>query len=749
MKKLLKRPQIHEAQRQKRWLGLSRPWSLSMIVALSLFVTFFAAADRSFAFCERRYDGSICHVSQVFETYTLLRPEIGLRVVEDVLDPDNVWIYASDDHFDSCNFDGATERINERYDAVVSNLSPDNDGPADVFEGATVWSYILHAAQDFYSHSNWVELIEIGARPSGELIDTGLGPWVQIGSNWFRVRDNVLASQEDVPSGWIRGYSYGDPFIAHVAHDGRTDYVLLSGDTWNAGQECPNNMEIHHDDVHKDNIERGQEHFEAAELAEAQTRHEWCRLLHLMYDRKGIAGASVPMGLMTNLSHPGQSARHPDDTPCAEAVPGPIEVTVSVNNIGVLNDHDDDSPGEMHFAFTLYTTDFKRSVATPAGPTTLNSGDIVPASVLPSPLTVCMLAGETLVATVQGWDDDYDILRLNEDDDILVGASHLAGSGYDFLNNKGIGTYFVSSDSTNVEDILVEYEISNTPTDTDGDGVSYCTEIIIGTDPNNPDTDGDGLSDNEGPLYGTDPLKADSDGDGLLDGSDVDFIRGTLSGQPLEVFTSPADYQNLHDLLDVIEATLLGGDLETAVNQVLEMRQKVNGCGIEPDGDDVIIYCEPQREIRSLLDLLMRNLGLDLDFDWLPDYFEMVTGSDYMYPDTDGDGLLDGLDIEFVRYIFDAQPMQVYMSQGDYEDIQDRLILIEESLYLEQAEVALTQLQSMLERMNGCGDTPDADDAFADCTVQMEVRNYIEMLMSNLQKQSDSTNISKKSVGPF
>lgn len=72
----------------------------------------------------------------------------------------------------------------------------------------------------------------------------------------------------------------------------------------------------------------------------------------------------------------------------------------------------------------------------------------------------------------------------------------------------GLGLTFTGSDICN--------------TDMDKDGLTYCREEQIGTDPNNPDTDGDGLKDGpEVEQYKTNPLNKDTDGDSLNDGDEV------------------------------------------------------------------------------------------------------------------------------------------------------------------------------------------------------------------------------------
>ena len=68
-------------------------------------------------------------------------------------------------HFYSCDFQGSTENINSLYDQLVTNIQNNIDGPE-------TFGMLLHPVQDFYAHSNWVEL------GKNDLIDNGDGKWI-------------------------------------------------------------------------------------------------------------------------------------------------------------------------------------------------------------------------------------------------------------------------------------------------------------------------------------------------------------------------------------------------------------------------------------------------------------------------------------------------------------------------------------------------------------------------------------------
>lgn len=195
------------------------------------------------------------------------------------------------------------------------------------------------------------------------------------------------------------------------------------------------------------------------------------------------------------------------------------------------------------------------------------------------------------------------------------------------------------------------------PVDSDGDGLLDADEVNVhGTNPLDPDTDDDGLSDgDEVNVHGTDPLDADSDDDGLNDGDEVN-VYGT-------------------DPLD-------------------------------PDTDD----------------------------DGLNDGVEVATGMDPLDPDTDDDGIPDGRDVEFIENFITALPAEVFRSTGPgtRTAILARFEAIEGRIAAGQIATALQQLSNLRMRLDGCGASPDANDWVRDCAAQLQFREYLDLLVTNL-----------------
>jgi hypothetical protein len=108
---------------------------------------------------------------------------------------------------------------------------------------------------------------------------------------------------------------------------------------------------------------------------------------------------------------------------------------------------------------------------------------------------------------------------------------------------------------------------------------------------------------------------ADSDGDGLDDGEDPDVLASLIQGFPSEAFKSPSEGTRRAFLanLEAVEANLLAGNVDEAINKLESLRRRVDGCEAPPplaaDGNDWIVTCSEQNEARALIDLLLTNLG--------------------------------------------------------------------------------------------------------------------------------------------
>jgi hypothetical protein len=147
--------------------------------------------------------------------------------------------------------------------------------------------------------------------------------------------------------------------------------------------------------------------------------------------------------------------------------------------------------------------------------------------------------------------------------------------------------------------------------DSDGDGLTDGAGVNTHhTDPNDADTDDDGLPDGIEVKYGTNPLNRDTDGDGLPDGKDVDWIQDVIAGIPNAAIKPPGggNRNAMLNLLNDAEALLLKGKTKPALDKLKTLRSRIDGCGSVCDSNDWIIDCTVQKEVRSLVDLLIANV---------------------------------------------------------------------------------------------------------------------------------------------
>ncbi len=178
---------------------------------------------------------------------------------------------------------------------------------------------------------------------------------------------------------------------------------------------------------------------------------------------------------------------------------------------------------------------------------------------------------------------------------------------------------------------VLAYSTNPLNPDTDGGGALDGAEIAGHTDPLDPlddletgrDSDGDGLTDAFEEELGTDPLVADSDGDGLLDGQEVGDTDGDGTIDALD----PDD-----DGDGVPTSEELGRD--TDGDRIPDHQDA------DDDGDGIPTAEDPN----PLVPDTVVEGAVDSDHDGLSDAQEEALGTDPLDPDSDDDGVPDGVE---------------------------------------------------------------------------------------------------------
>ena len=216
---------------------------------------------------------------------------------------------------------------------------------------------------------------------------------------------------------------------------------------------------------------------------------------------------------------------------------------------------------------------------------------------------------------------------------------------------------------SNSDEIVLGTDPKNS--DSDGDGVIDGTEVLDQTNPLDPclfvlshqtvtasenwntlDCDNDGLTNKEETALGTDPLNKDSDGDGVIDGTEIkdktdplilcDYI---LESQTVPVSSSWSNSDCDQDGLSNSDEIVLGTDPKNS---------DTDGDGVI-DGTEVSDLTDPL----DLCSLVLTHQTLtpsenwknsDCDQDGLSNELEQSLGTDYSNPDSDGDGVIDGIE---------------------------------------------------------------------------------------------------------
>jgi hypothetical protein len=227
------------------------------------------------------------HQEMTSDALAFLKPDVIEDINDEHIYQEVFGAFDSTEHFDACLFADSRKSINDNYGQALDSADPDNPRYSDVTDQL---GQLLHGAQDFYSHSNWVDL------DLRSLVDEGV-------SNW----EPMEPYEPRTPSGSARPIVFvaGEdqtPFDGTLERNGRFVTANVKGQSFPGvitgaflsfllPDDCPDNVVVDHDELNKDSPGRPN-YGPARQLAYEQTKHEFYRLVGLVFERYGGSGVS-------------------------------------------------------------------------------------------------------------------------------------------------------------------------------------------------------------------------------------------------------------------------------------------------------------------------------------------------------------------------------------------------------------------------------------------------------------------------
>jgi hypothetical protein len=254
-----------------------------------MFLLVYISPINSWAFWEE------VHVEITRSALPFLKPQILNEIVKGNLDEDDGYdSTVAANHFDACRFDDSVTNIDNKFKSLVnSKISPTR--------GAWTFGELLHPVQDFYSHSNFVEI------GKDHIIENGWKSWADTFEfSRFVLSDQSLVILEgNLPDRWSMTVGIVPKITSPYFQDSKYGLFTHAREFLKAStftDHCPSALEDWtHDKLNKDGPtprgyagDRGKYsefHNKAKSLAVSQTAHEWCRLLYLVESSQGPSGA--------------------------------------------------------------------------------------------------------------------------------------------------------------------------------------------------------------------------------------------------------------------------------------------------------------------------------------------------------------------------------------------------------------------------------------------------------------------------
>lgn len=91
--------------------------------------------------------------------------------------------------------------------------------------------------------------------------------------------------------------------------------------------------------------------------------------------------------------------------------------------------------------------------------------------------------------------------------------------------------------------------------------------------------------------------------------ADSDWAQAVVSGLPPGDFSSATAKAEILARFDAVEADLAANKRVDAVAKLVALRGVMNGCGVAPDGNDLLATCLAQYKVRVLLEQIIYKLG--------------------------------------------------------------------------------------------------------------------------------------------